>query len=74
MITDLATRSELLTRLYKLQGELFGLKAVCREQGALTVGFTADTCLSAVNEQINEFTGKGEPLPGMDFPRAKKRP
>jgi hypothetical protein len=72
MIVDLATRSELLTRLYKLQGELFGLKAVCQEHGALTVGLTADTCLSAVNEQINEFTGKDEPGAGADFLRHKK--
>jgi len=67
----LQERSELMQRLYRMQGDLAALYEACRVHCAVGVGSHVQTAQTAVNEALDEFRPDSPAPAPMEFPRNK---
>ena len=64
-------RSEILSGLYKLRGELFALNRVCAASQALSVAVAVSKSQELITEQIDEMSGRNDIPATMEFPCRK---
>jgi hypothetical protein len=69
---SITERSEILSALYKVQGDLGAIQHLCQETRALLVAVSVEAAQEAINEAIEQFKpDSNEPLAKLEFPTPK---